>query len=219
LCVSPEDWLPLDAPLPPAVLAAIERCLPAASEEPRRCLFRLARRIRTLIDPSDLNSLLRCFRQWYDRRPTPKPPFTAEAAQAFVQAVRSVRKPHGQAWAAALERSRSTPVPPELQTPTLGRLAAVLIALSEAWGGGEFHVSLRDLEAVTGIPFKTVHRYLGAICGLGFLELVDPGDIAPAGGRSNTYLWHDPPVKGGAPWAKRTTRGSAGRARPERRPL
>jgi hypothetical protein len=101
----------------------------------------------------------------------------------------------------AVEHAAAVNVPPVLRTPRLEPLARLLIALSEGRHGGEFFVSLRDLDTATGIPFKTVRRRLARIGGLGHLELVEPGDnVRKPGGTASVYRWHDPPVPGGAPW-------------------
>src|SRR5262249_42408991 len=123
--------------------------------------------------------------------------------EEFLAKWRSIRLPPGAAWRAAIERSHTVEAPAELQGGPLERLSKVLIALAEARGGENFFVAVRDLEAPTALAYKTVHRRLGALGALGYLELVEPGDNVPKrGAKANTYRWRDPPVEGGAPWAK-----------------
>jgi hypothetical protein len=187
---------------------AIRRSLPDAvqSDDPGRCLFELARRVKPLVASDDSPLVRECYDRWHDLAERTSRDIWLECINRydeFLHKLRSIRTAHGEQWNAVVAHSCSVAVPAQIQGGRLEAVARIMIALAELEANEHqvFFIGFRRLGDACGLYFRTASRHVRALGGLGFVELVEAGDVGlHPGAKANRYRWHNPPIAGGAPW-------------------
>ncbi len=171
---------------------AIRKCIPSQVGHRHKCLFRLARELKAILELADLKGkdLHPVLVEWHQQAlPTIGTKDFATSWLEFCTAWDRVRYPAGtspvdEAWQAAL----GAEFPPEVAdwgNAEIGRLAALCWQLQIRQGDQPFYLDSRTAGRLLGVEHTVAWRWLRGLVSAGVLELVRSGGR----GRANKYRY------------------------------